>query len=555
MEKMKNSYWIFLGFVGVIVLMSPYIINWDNSHITIHDYLDGIFVLPQVIQQQGAIFDFDANIHMMSGIKRASFPMTYPWEIKPLINYLLPGYGGVLANYLLVRLLAFLGMWLLLTNYVTKHKIVALSTSLIYSFIPYYAEFGISSAGIPLLAYALLNLKDVKKISLSYFIVVLFALYSSFALSGLFVCFLLFMWIIALWYEKRKLNKHLSISLIVLTLIYISTNWALIQDFLVGSDFVSHRAEWNNVYTISTVINDLIFDELVISQYHAGTFVALPIVLIFLIVYALYKKEDRTLAAFLSLYIILSLLIIVGTSAKMLPLAFFKSFQLDRFSFLYAAMCFVLLGKTCELLWMHNKRYFAGGALIISFACVGVKNSEFIANMKMIVGIEQDQATLAQFYDKDLFAKISKEINVPQDYSIKVVSVGMFPSIASYNGFWSLDGYMSSYSLEYKHKFRSVIAKELEKSETIRKYFDNWGSRCYVLSSELDEQGNRYLCSKNDNLVIDYLDINTNVLKEMGCEYIFSSVEIRNYKDLNLAYINNYTTDKSYWNIRVYKLN
>lgn len=553
MEKMKNSNWIFLGFVGVIVLMSPYIINWDNSHITIHDYLDGIFVLPQVIQQQGAIFDFDANIHMMSGIKRASFPMTYPWEIKPLINYLLPGYGGVLANYLLVRLLAYLGMWLLLTNYVTKHKIVAFTTSIIFSFIPYYAEFGISSAGIPLLAYALLNLKDVKKISLSYFIVVLFALYSSFALSGLFVCFLLFMWIIALWYEKRKLNKHLSISLIVLTLIYISTNWALIQDFLVGSDFVSHRAEWNNVYTISTVINDLIFDELVISQYHAGTFVSLPIVLIFLIVYALYKKEDRTLATFLSLYIILSLLIIVGTSAKMLPLAFFKSFQLDRFSFMYAAMCFALLAKACDVLYFQHKRLLMITSFTISIICILGLHKEYIKNVIECSGlnIKIKSPSYAQFCDEELFAQIAQDIHAPQDYSVKVVSLGMYPSIAAYNGFWSLDGYMSSYPLEYKHQFRKVIANELIKNESLRKYFDDWGSRCYLFSAELRENSS----SDISNKVIDNLDINTQALKDIGCDYIFSAVDIKNYKDLKLAYINSYTTNHSYWNIRVYKLN
>lgn len=548
-----NNKWLLAGLGCVIAMMLPFIINWDNSYITIHDNLDGVFVLPQMIQQQNAIFDFDANIHLMNGIKRASFPMTYPWELKPLINYLLPGFGGVFVNYLLVKLLAFAGMWLLLANYVTKHNIVAFVVSLIYSFIPFYAEFGISSAGIPLLAYALLNLSETKKLSLSYFIVVLFALYSSFALSGLFVCFLLFMWILALWYEQRKLNKHLLISLIVLTLLYVSTNWALIQDFFVGADFVSHRVEWNVEYTLSTALNDLINDELVISQYHAGSFIALPIVLLFFIVYIRYRKSDSTLNKYLALYLILALLIIIGTSAKMLPLAFFKSFQLDRFSFFYAAMCFVLLGKTCEVLWMHNKRYLAGGALIISFACVGVKNSEFIANMKIIVGIEQDQATLAQFYDKDLFAKIAKEINVPQDYSIKVVSVGMFPSIASYNGFWSLDGYMSSYSLDYKHQFRKIISNELAKNNQLQTYFDDWGSRCYVFSSELDNKKNRYLLKK-ENLFVHNLDIDTKVLKSLGCNYIFSSVDINNFKDLNLKYIDSFTSNNSFWNIRVYKL-
>lgn len=552
-----NNKWILAGIVCVIAIMSPYIINWDNSHITIHDYLDGIYVLPQVIQQQGAIFDFDSNIHLMNGIKRASFPMTYPWEIKPLISYLLPGYGGVLLNYLLVRLLAFIGMWLLLVNYVTKHKIVAFAVSLLFSFIPFYAEFGISSAGIPLLAYALLNLKDANKLSLSYFFVVLFALYSSFALSGLFVCFLLFVWIIVLWYEKRKLNKYLAISLIVLTLIYISTNWALILDFFVGVDFVSHRVEWDLVYTVSDVLHDLVFDELIISQYHAGAFVALPIVLVFFLIYALYRKDDKTLAIYAFLYVMLSLLIVLGTSAKMLPLSFFKSFQLDRFSFMYAAMCFILLAKACDVLYSQHKKLIVMASFVISVVCIGVVHKEYIKNVIecLDLNIKFNSPSYAQFYDEELFVKIAKDIHVAQDYSVKVVSLGMFPSIPSYNGFWSLDGYMSSYSLEYKHEFRKVIINELDKDNVLKSYFDNWGSRCYIFSSELKERGNQYLCSTKDDISVNHLDINTKILKELGCEYIFSAVDIKNYKDLNLVYVNNYTTNESYWNVRVYKLN
>ena len=53
---------------------------------------------------------------------------------------------------------------------------------------------------------------------------------------------------------------------------------------------------------------------------------------------------------------------------------------------------------------------------------------------------------------------------------------------------------------------------------------------------------------------VSNLEINTDVLKEMDCSYIFSAVEIENYENLNLQLVGEYTTSESYWNIYVYKI-
>lgn len=42
------------------------------------------------------------------------------------------------------------------------------------------------------------------------------------------------------------------------------------------------------------------------------------------------------------------------------------------------------------------------------------------------------------------------------------------------HGFYTVDGYSNNYPLEYKHRFREVIAAELEKNEEVRVYFDLW---------------------------------------------------------------------------------
>ena len=110
----------------------------------------------------------------------------------------------------------------------------------------------------------------------------------------------------------------------------------------------------------------------------------------------------------------------------------------------------------------------------------------------------------------------------------------MHPTIAQYNGFYTLDSYQNLYSLEYKNKFREIIADELEKNHRMKNYFDAWGSRCYVFVAELFGKGKCYLnCSKYETDSIDHFEIDTKALSALGGKYIFSAVPINNYEKLS----------------------
>ena len=71
--------------------------------------------------------------------------------------------------------------------------------------------------------------------------------------------------------------------------------------------------------------------------------------------------------------------------------------------------------------------------------------------------------TIKQFYSTNLFDDIKKFIGKPLS-EYKVVGFGLFPSIALYNGFNVLDGYLI-YSQTYKNKFRKVISGSFLKQE------------------------------------------------------------------------------------------
>ena len=285
------------------------------------------------------------------------------------------------------------------------------------------------------------------------------------------------------------------------------------------------------------------------SQYHAGSFNAVQVLIIPFAVFAIYWKKDNKLKNYVFAFFLLCSLILIGKLLGKMPWTITHSFQFDRFYFLYPSLCFVLLAKAFSLI--RHKWFVVVLSMVLAMMII-VVDGALLSNVRSIIGKNTDVSpSFSQFFDEKLFAEIKKDLKIEDNFTCKIVSLGMYPSVAEYNNFYTLDSYVFSYSLDYKHKFRKIIKGELEKSVALRKYFDEWGSRCYIFSSEL---GLNYLYSKDDNIGVSNLSINSYALKELGCDYVFSTVDIFNYRDLNLSYVNSYTSHSSYYKIRVYKL-
>jgi Lhr-like helicase len=141
-----------------------------------------------------------------------------------------------------------------------------------------------------------------------------------------------------------------------------------------------------------------------------------------------------------------------------------------------------------------------------------------------------------------------------------VVSLGIHPGIAQYNGFFTLDIYTDIYPLKYKNQFRKIIEAELEKSETLRRVFDKNGKRCFLLSSELHGSDkirglafSRGITKWEQHLKIQQLDMNTDAFKSLGGEYVFSAVEIMNCDENQLVLERIFETEDSPWRIYLYR--
>jgi hypothetical protein len=173
----------------------------------------------------------------------------------------------------------------------------------------------------------------------------------------------------------------------------------------------------------------------------------------------------------------------------------------------------------------------------------------YVSRVVTIPGFINDNITYRQFYSTNLFEKIRDFIGLPQE-DYHVVSIGIYPSIAQYNGFYTLDGYQSMYPLAYKQKFRTIIAPELKKSQALKAYFDDWGSRCYIYTSELPS----FTMTKNLGRSIRHLDLDTKALRDLGGNYIFSAVEILNFKENHLKFLGLFADKSSVWKIYLYQV-
>ena len=99
----------------------------------------------------------------------------------------------------------------------------------------------------------------------------------------------------------------------------------------------------------------------------------------------------------------------------------------------------------------------------------------------------------------------------------RVMSVGIDPMIAVMNDIKVIDGYHTIYPMEYKKKFRKIIAAELEANDTLKDYYDNWGNRVYVFFND------------KNNLLLNFIEA-----KNIGATYVISAFSI---KSINLELI------------------
>ena len=108
----------------------------------------------------------------MNGLARHCF--TSGLDVITWLLLLFEPFTAYVLNELFIRLIAFVGMYLLLKHHFLdreKDALIIFGVSLCFSFLPFYSMFGLSVAGQPLLLYAFLNLRRQKQSIVDFLVI------------------------------------------------------------------------------------------------------------------------------------------------------------------------------------------------------------------------------------------------------------------------------------------------------------------------------------------------------------------------------------------------
>lgn len=533
-------------------------------NVTIHDHLDGAFVRLKVLAESGLMFSpLDATIpNVMNGAPRAS----YGSELNVLLwlVYFLGPYPAYVLNQVIIRLVAFVGMYLLLQKHVftpEKNDVVSVGTALAFACLPFYPHFGLSVAGQPLVLYAFLNIRQPHSGWKDWLILALVPFYSIFGISYAFLLSAMGGLLVYDWLRHKKPNYRFASAILFMLGVSAIVDYRLILSVLMPSiGFVSQRTEFvvATTVTLSGAIQKAIFSFFIYGQGHAVSLhhrVILPTVVVAAATLLFRRVKVPLFLPILWLILLISFWAAIWLACWQQIVGVIKGLpfvNLGRFYFLCPVSWYVLFAVALNAIWQHMRfgRMIVIAVLVIQTAFLFNRSDHFV-NKRV------RNPTYAEFFSTQLFADIDKFIGQKKNL-YRVVSIGIHPSIAQYNGFYTLDGLFYHYPLAYKHQFRRLFSGELEKSEYWRSYYDGWGSRFYIMVRDLQTyESYAFMLRKRPvryyNIRIEHLSFDTALFKQMGGKYIFSAVHIANSQEIGLRSVDMFERPDSPWQIYLYE--
>lgn len=576
-----------MGILLSLFFMIPFFLLGTGSIVTYHDQLDGE-LLNYILAAKYLFTNTRVYPEIMNGLPAEGAVLPAPLFV--LFYLLFKPFTAFMLSQWFIYLVAFVGMYLLLYK-LTGREFISFGIAVIFMLLPFYPVYGLCIPGQPLLYYAVLSLYQAEKSTvafsdisalLSYILIILYGASSSPVLVG-FAC-LLVLGIFAVYKSisalrlKNRVPLSPWFSLIVLLITYILCNSALIKQVLFPENtYVSHKTE----LVLSPLepfahLKEVLGSGISYAQsYHTVLFFLSGLCLLLFFLHI----KSRSLSGsgrlfFHALKVLLCIILIClfsvfyrgsfVTELRNASGGILKTFNLERICWLLpTAWCILaayLLAFVAELFEDKPssliKRVFGQTVIFTVLGIWGItvlSHSALRPNLvKLLKGGDYYALDWDSFFAEDIFSQIEDAIGKPkEDY--RVVSVGIYPAAAAYNGFYCLDGYSNNYPLDYKHTFRQIIEGELEKNDYVRMLFDTWGNRCYITTAE---QANYYTFEKKWGSVIYDFDLNTDVMKELNCQYVFSAAYLMDAQEKGLSLLREapFETDGSWYHIYVYKM-
>ncbi|WP_031409893.1 DUF6044 family protein [Geobacillus vulcani] len=545
---------LLFSFVAIALYVSPYFVLGEDAHMRVHDNLDSNIAWYKVLVRSGELLGpVDGVIpQIINGLPRNAFGTEFSGIVW--LHALFPSIYAYGLSQAITRVFAFIGMYLLLRKHVLPDERwgwIRIGASLAFALTPFWPSGMLSTLGMPLALWAFLNIRNGERSWVNWAVLTFLPLYSSFVLGFFFFLSALGIWWFIDVIRGKRWNWRFLAAIAYMTMLYLAVDYRLVHSLLFSDEPTSRDEYFHARLPLWRVIR-LTFKNYVLGHTHVMTvhgLVVLPLTLVAL--YMVWKRKSwRREKLFLLLHglnFALSTWYAFWFYKGWLPLTerfdLLDKFNFARYHFLRPMVIYVLFALALKIVWQEGRKWRAVGAaaIILQLGVLALCNEEIVYRNK---------PSFREFYAEKQFAAIREYIGRPV-HSYRVASIGIHPAIAQYNGFYTLDTYNNFYPLEYKHRFRRIIAKELAKNKKLREYFDEWGGRCYLF---VDELGKRYMFQKNSKRTIRRLELNTNVFYDMGGRYIFSALPIENADENALRLERVFRSNESAWTIYLYKV-
>ena len=564
-----HKIWFFAGLAAVAVMAVPYLILGENAVFTYHDQLDGELIA--YILQAKHLFQGNVLPEFMGGMSKTALTLPAPGFVLLFRsgNY----FTALLTMQIIGSLVGYLGMYLLVRE-VGVCRGIAAATGVFFAYLPFLPVYGLSQYGIPLLFWCVLQLKKKQHVLAAYLYMVCFCLTSSLVLVGFGLLGMGVLWLLWLVWKQRERVLTFLAGWLLMLIIYIAENFRLLGElFSADGALVSHKSEYMLAAEafFPTLWRNLTRGGQHSEDYHLFllTVTLIAVLAGFLVRKEAVKRLQRIIGICLLWNLFLSSAAAFSDSAAFMALrsnmAALKAFQTDRLLWIapvFWYLAFACGGMLCAELLLHEKRKVLGIILAVLASCgaaaAGVQiflAGDVKSNIRKMQNPDYGLLSFADYYAIGVMPQVGEYLREttglePSEY--RVVSLGIDPAAALYHGFYCLDGYSNNYALEYKHSFRRILAPELERSDYLREYFDRWGNRCYLFSSECPGY---YTIEKGGFYFQDYR-LDAGALKELGGDYLLSAAYIANAAEQGLILMNEnpLETEESYYRIYIYEV-
>lgn len=562
----ENLWWI--GLLLLAGAFLPIAILKEGSVFEIHDQLDET-LFTYVVNAKYLGTGVKQFPEMLGGINASGMQ---PSAVLFILLYkIFPVFPAFILQYFIVCASAYFGMYLLVREW-TNSSLLATMIAGIFSMLPMLSVYGLSVMGVPLLVYAFESLYQKKRKILSYLIIVFFGLTTHLVLIGYVV---LSFWGLAvvILLCKKQYHKWFFGGFGLLTGVYLFVNYSLFYELFFGQgDYISHREELVNYGSSIWENSKRLFLESGqhVPSYHK--YLIIPILILLIIEGICYYKklENRRKKQYqLAIGIFITLIVIAAfygfcnsqiiADLKNSATGFLRYFQMERYYWLYPSLWYMEAALLLGILWQQQLRWLKTIGKLILVIILLLPTAKLVKDVSIpYTNINQinngsgitGYITWENFYAEDLMKEIDTFLGREKS-TYRIAHLGISPAPSLMYGFYTIDGYSNNYPLSYKHEFRQIIEKELQENEEMRLYFDNWGSRCYLFNHVT---GTYYMLGKNNTVKYQNLQINTQQMKAMGCEYLFSGAEIEGAKEIGMELLEVFETEKSYWKIWLYQL-